>query len=103
MTRSSKRAPSAMSRSDLCIAATAATVPCMPGMPTCWRWLSGNAPRAMSVVTTGMPVCSASAQQLLGRLGLEHAAADVEHGLRAAVMSLAASRICLPCGRIVGR
>jgi hypothetical protein len=60
VTRSSKRAPSATSRSDFCIAATAATVPCMPGMPTCWRWLSGNAPRAMSVVTTGMPVCSAS-------------------------------------------
>ena len=60
VTRSSKREPSATSRSDSCIAATAATVPCMPGMPTCCGWLSGNAPRAISVVTTGMPVSSAS-------------------------------------------
>ena len=34
---------------------TAATVPCMPGMPRCCGWLSGNAPRAISVVTTGAP------------------------------------------------
>ena len=60
VTRSSNRAPSATSRSDSCIAATAATVPCMPGMPTCCGWLSGKAPRAISVVTTGMPVSSAS-------------------------------------------
>ena len=32
----------------------------MPGMPRCCGWLSGNAPRAISVVTTGMPVSSAS-------------------------------------------
>ena len=81
VTRSSNRAPSATSRSAFCIAATAATVPCMPGMPTCCGWLSGNAPRAISVVTTGMPVSSASSQQLRGGLGLEHAAADVEHRL----------------------
>ena len=59
VTRSSKRAPSEMIRSDFCSAVTAATVPCMPGMPRCWRWLSGKAPRAISVVTTGMPVSSA--------------------------------------------
>jgi hypothetical protein len=29
---------------DFCIAATAATVPCIPGMPMCCGWLSGNAP-----------------------------------------------------------
>ena len=59
VTRSSNRVPSAISRSLRCRAATAATVPCMPGMPMCWGWLSGNAPRAISVVTTGMPVSSA--------------------------------------------
>ena len=42
------------------MAATAVTVPCMPGIPRCWGWLSGNAPRAISVVTTGMDVSSAS-------------------------------------------
>ncbi len=68
-----------MSRSAFCIAPTADTVPCMPGMPTCWRWLSGNAPRAISVVTTGMPVSSASCSSSADGLGLEHAAADVEH------------------------
>ena len=34
----------------------------MPGMPRHSGWLSGNAPRAMRVVTTGMPVRSASAR-----------------------------------------
>ena len=33
---------------------TAATVPCMPGMPRCCGCESGNAPRAISVVTTGI-------------------------------------------------
>jgi hypothetical protein len=56
VTRSSNRAPRVTSRSARCIAATADTVPCMPGIPM-WRGsLSGNAPRAISVVTTGMPV-----------------------------------------------
>ena len=40
--------------------ATAATVPCMPGMPRCCGWLSGKAPRAIKVVTTGIPVSAAS-------------------------------------------
>ena len=60
VTRSSKRVPRAMRRSEDCSAPTAATVPCMPGMPRFCGWLSGSAPRAMSVVTTGMPVRSAS-------------------------------------------
>ncbi len=60
VTRSSKRAPRLMIRSLFCRPATAATVPCMPGIPRCCGWLSGNAPRAISVVTTGMPVSSAS-------------------------------------------
>ncbi len=61
VTRSSKRAPSETSRSDSCSARTAGTVPCIPGMPSCCGWESGNAPRAMSVVTTGAPTASASA------------------------------------------
>ncbi len=60
VTRSSKRAPRVISRSLFCRAPTAATVPCIPGMPRCCGWLSGNAPRAIRVVTTGMPVSSAS-------------------------------------------
>ena len=63
------------------MAATAATVPCMPGMPTCCGWLSGNAPRAISVVTTGMFGQLGQPQQLRGGLGLEHPAAHVEHRL----------------------
>ena len=43
-------------RSLFCRAVTAATVPCIPGMPRCCGWLSGNAPRAIRVVTTGTPV-----------------------------------------------
>ena len=62
VTRSSKRVPSAISRSEDCSAPTAATVPCMPGMPRFCGWLSGRAPRAISVVTTGMPVRSARAR-----------------------------------------
>ncbi len=60
VTRSSNRAPRLMIRSLFCRPATAATVPCIPGMPRCWGWLSGNAPRAIRVVSTGMPVSSAS-------------------------------------------
>ena len=59
VTRSSNRAPSEISRSDFCSAATAATVPCMPGMPRLSSWESGKAPRAISVVTTGICVSSA--------------------------------------------
>ena len=58
VTRSSNRAPSVMSRSAFCSAVTAATEPCMPGMPRCSGWLSGTAPRAIRVVTTGIWVSS---------------------------------------------
>ena len=67
-------------RSLSCRASTAGTVPCMPGMP---RWCgceSGNAPRAISVVTTGRPVRSASFEQLFVRLGADDTATHVEHG-----------------------
>ena len=54
VTRSSNRAPMVMSRSDFCRAVTAATVPCIPGIPRFRGCESGTAPRAMSVVTTGI-------------------------------------------------
>jgi hypothetical protein len=60
--RSSKRAPRLISRSLFCIAVVAVAVPCMPGMPRLSGWLSGNTPRAISVVTTWMPVSSASSR-----------------------------------------
>ncbi len=81
VTRSSNRVPSAISRSLRCSAATAATVPCMPGMPRFCGWLSGKAPRAIRVVTTGMPVSSARSISSLGGLAADDTAADVEHRL----------------------
>ena len=60
--RSSKRAPSVISRSLRCIAVIAVALPCMPGMPRHSGWSSGNAPRAISVVTTWMSVSSASSR-----------------------------------------
>ncbi len=78
VTRSSKRAPSEISRSLFCSAPTAATEPCMPGMPRCSSCESGNAPRAISVVTTGIWVISASTLSSAACLGLDDAAADVQ-------------------------
>ena len=43
------------------------------------RVASGNAPRAISVVTTGMPVSSASSSSSADARALMHAAADVQH------------------------
>ena len=80
MTRSSKRAPRVMSRSDFCIAATAGTVPCMPGMPRFWGSESGNAPIAFRVVTTGAPMSLASLLELFGSTCADQATADVEDG-----------------------
>ena len=62
VTRSSNLVPRATIRSACWSAPTAATVPCMPGMPMCCGCRSGNAPLAISVVTTGMPVSSASSR-----------------------------------------
>ena len=50
----------------------------MPGMPRFCGWLSGKAPRAISVVTTGAPVSAASSASSSVASRLEHAAADVE-------------------------
>ena len=61
VTRSSKRAPIATSRSERCTAPVAAIVPCMPSMPSTAGSSSGTMPRAGSVVTIGAPVRSLSA------------------------------------------
>ncbi len=63
VTRSSNLAPSATTRSASWSAATAAYIPCMPGMPSASGWLSGNAPRAISVVVTGACASSASSRR----------------------------------------
>ena len=103
VTRSSNRAPRLMIRSLRWSPATAATVPCMPGMPRCCGWLSGNAPRAISVVTTGMPVSSAST--FSSRLARARMVPPPTYstGRFASSMRRAASRICLPCGLVTGR
>ena len=102
VTRSSKRAPRLMIRSLRWRPATAATVPCMPGMPRCCGWLSGNAPRAISVVTTGIPVISASTRSSLDACA-RITPPTYSTGRRASRISLAASRTCLACGRVTGR
>ena len=60
VTRSSKRAPTVISRSERCSAQLANLEPCMPGICSESACESGNAPFAISVVTTGMRVSSAS-------------------------------------------
>jgi hypothetical protein len=72
-------------------------------MPRCWWWLSGNAPRAISVVTTGMPVSSASRRSSVDACALSTPPPTYSTGRRASAISLAASRICLPCGLSTGR
>ena len=92
-----------MSRSDFCSPATAATDPCMPGMPRCSSWESGNAPRAISVVMTGIWVSSASMASSADALALMTPPPTYRTGRLASAISRAASRTCLPCGLVVGR
>ncbi len=103
VTRSSKRAPRLTIRSLRWRPATAATVPCMPGMPRCCGWLSGKAPRAISVVTTGMPVMSASTRSSLDALARITPPPTYSTGRFASRTSFAASRTCFACGRVTGR
>ena len=60
--RSSKRAPTQISRSQLSIATLAAREPCMPSIPMKPGWSVGIAPRPFSVPTAGMPLRSANAR-----------------------------------------
>ena len=55
VTRSSKRAPTATSTSQVFIARFDHFGPCMPGQPKCSSCVSGKALFAISVVTTGKP------------------------------------------------
>ncbi len=103
VTRSSNRVPIAISRSAFCSAPTAATVPCMPGMPRFCGWVSGKAPSAMSVGTTGMPVSSARAASSAWALALMTPPPTYRTGRSAATIMRAASRTCREWGRTVGR
>ena len=102
VTRSSKRAPSATSRSAFCSAPTAATVPCMPGMPRFCRWLPGKPPRAISVVTTGIPVSSARSSRAGLAPALSTPPPTYSTGRLASAISRAASRTCRECGLVTG-
>lgn len=62
VTRSSKRRPMARITSAWWMARLAATVPCIPGIPSHKGWFPGKAPRPMRVVITGSPVFSAKAR-----------------------------------------
>ena len=61
VTRSSKRAPAAMTRSACWMALLAATEPCMPTIHSERGEVSGKAPSPISVVQTGMSKPSARA------------------------------------------
>src|ERR687890_18035 len=57
---SSKRIPTANRRSERSMARLTLACPCIPGQPRYSGWSSGKALMPSSVVTTGMPVLSAS-------------------------------------------
>jgi hypothetical protein len=59
---SSKRIPTANKRSERSIARLTDACPCIPGQPKYSGWSSGKALMPSSVVTTGMPVLSASSR-----------------------------------------
>ena len=88
VTRSEKRAPQAMMRSDSVIARLAYFEPCMPTGPMLSGLDAGNAPLPMSVVTTGMLQRVGQLDQFIGGTGADHAAADVEHGAFGALDAL---------------
>ena len=78
--RSSKRAPTAIIRSQSCIAQLASQVPCMPSMPSHCRSAAGKAPSPISVEVMGKPVTLDQFAQEIGRgaAGIDHAAAGIE-------------------------
>ena len=80
VTRSSNRAPSATSRSLFCNAATAATVPCIPGMPRFCGWLSGNAASHQRRHYRDTRQLG-QIEQFGRRITADDATADIEHGL----------------------
>jgi hypothetical protein len=74
----------------------------MPGMPRFCGWLSGTAPRAMSVVTTAAPETSTSRRSTSDAPARTTPPPTYSTGLRAVASSFAASRICLACGLVTG-
>ena len=60
--RSSKRAPTAIIRSQSCIAQLASQVPCMPSMPSHCRSAAGKAPSPIKVEVIGKPVSLTSSR-----------------------------------------
>ena len=103
VTRSSKREPSAMSRSAFCIAVTAVAVPCMPGMPRHNGCESGKAPRAINVVTTGIWVSSASSRNTPAARAFNTPPPTYNTGWRAAKIMRAASLIIFVWPFALGR
>ena len=75
----------------------------MPGMPRCCECESGNAPRAMSVVTTGAPVVSASVSSSFDARERMTPPPTYSTGFFASASSWAAAWICLPCALVTGR
>ena len=102
VTRSSKRAPTAIRRSARCRAATADTVPCIPGIPKNCGCVDGNAPKAMRVVTTGIPVSSANSLSSCAALALITPPPTYSTGAFAEAISWAACAICRGCGMMLG-
>ena len=103
VTRSSKRAPSDTMRSLSWSARTAGTVPCMPGIPRCWSCESGNAPRAISVVTSGAPVASANVLSSADAFARITPPPTYSTGFFAFAINCAAAWICLPWAFVTGR
>jgi len=64
---------------------------------------SGNAPRAISVVTTGIPVSSANSSSSGEESDLMTPQPTYRTGDLASAIRRAASRTCLPCGLVTGR
>ena len=102
VTRSSKRAPMATSRSQRCAAAVAATVPCMPSIPSALGFEFGTMPRAGSVVTIGAPVTSASSATSADALERTAPPPTYSTGRYDCANSFAASEITRPCAFVVG-
>jgi hypothetical protein len=60
VTRSSKRAPTASSTSQPCMARFASYVPCIPSIPRKCGSEAGTAPRPINVLVQGNPVARTS-------------------------------------------
>ena len=102
VTRSSNLAPKVINKSAFCNAVTAATVPCIPGIPKCCLCESGKAPRAIKVVTTGAPVISANCINSLAASALITPPPTYKTGFLDWEIKAAASEIASLFGSITG-